>query len=152
MTMGEMHENRSTYVSACASPPRRISTKNGLELESVAIIDIDQTPLEYFNPSNRFDAEGLTALIKDIEARRTLRNDIEQDSMIQIRSRNLEAEKQALDIERAERGGPAGPRSAKSNSAAPSNAPNWPGSGPNARPRPKAHRSRPAKPSRRPAS
>jgi uncharacterized membrane protein YqiK len=67
--------------------------KNGLELESVAIIDIDQTALEYFNPSNRFDAEGLTSLIKEIEERRKLRNDIEQDSMIKIRARNLEAEK-----------------------------------------------------------
>ena len=66
----------------------------------MAITDIDQTDLEYFNPSNRFDAEGLTKLIEDIEARRKLRNDIEQDSMIRIRARNLEAEKQALEIER----------------------------------------------------
>ena len=29
-----------------------------------------------------------------------MRNDIEQDSMIKIRTRNLEAERQALDIER----------------------------------------------------
>jgi uncharacterized membrane protein YqiK len=72
----------------------------GWKLESVAILDIDQTSLEFFNPSNRFDAEGLTALIRDIEERRKLRNDIEQDAMIQIRARNLEAEKQALDIER----------------------------------------------------
>ena len=42
---------------------------NGLELESVAIKDIDQTGLEYFNPSNRFDADGLTRLIEDIEDR-----------------------------------------------------------------------------------
>ena len=53
-----------------------------------------------FNPSNRFDAEGLTRLMEDIEAKRKLRNDIEQDSMIKIRTRNLEAERQALDIER----------------------------------------------------
>jgi uncharacterized membrane protein YqiK len=51
---------------ACGAGPGG-SRKNGLELESVAIIDIDQTALEYFNPSNRFDAEGLTSLIKDIE-------------------------------------------------------------------------------------
>ena len=66
----------------------------------MAITDLDQTDLEFFNPSNRFDAEGLTKLIEDIEARRKLRNDIEQDSMILIRTRNLEAEKQALDIDR----------------------------------------------------
>jgi uncharacterized membrane protein YqiK len=98
--MGEMHENRGAYVARVREQAQEDLEKNGLELESVAIIDIDQTALEYFNPSNRFDAEGLTALIKDIEERRKLRNDIEQDSMIKIRSRNLEAEKQALDIER----------------------------------------------------
>ena len=64
------------------------------------ITDLDQTDLQYFNPSNRFDAEGLTKLIEEIEERRKLRNDIEQDSMIRIRTRNLEAERQALDIER----------------------------------------------------
>ncbi|MEL6774704.1 MAG: SPFH domain-containing protein, partial [Pseudomonadota bacterium] len=100
MTMPEMHEGRHDYVERVRALAQQDLEKNGLELETVAIIDIDQTALEYFNPSNRFDAEGLTALIKDIEERRTLRNNIEQDSMIRIRARNLEAEKQALDIER----------------------------------------------------
>ena len=68
-----------------------------LELETVALTDLDQTDLQFFNPSNRFDAEGLTKLIGEIEDRRKLRNDIEQDSMIRIRTRNLEAEKQALE-------------------------------------------------------
>ncbi|NND21014.1 MAG: flotillin family protein, partial [Silicimonas sp.] len=100
MAMGEMHENRGAYVARVKEQAQEDLEKNGLELESVAIIDIDQTALEFFNPSNRFDAEGLTSLIKDIEERRKLRNDIEQDSMIRIRSRNLEAEKQVLEIER----------------------------------------------------
>src|SRR5690554_4561784 len=101
MSMGEMHEQRGAYVSRVREAAQEDLTRNGLELESVAIVDIDQTALEFFNPSNRFDAEGLTALIKDIEERRTLRNDIEQAAMIQIRTRNLEAEKQSLEIERA---------------------------------------------------
>ena len=100
MAMSEMHENRGAYVARVKEQAQEDLDKNGLELESVAIIDIDQTALEHFNPSNRFDAEGLTSLIKDIEERRKLRNDIEQDSMIKIRSRNLEAEKQVLEIER----------------------------------------------------
>ena len=101
MTMEEMHEQRGLYVSRVREAAQEDLTRNGLELESVAMVDIDQTALEYFNPSNRFDAEGLTALIQEIEERRKLRNDIEQDSMIRIRTRNLEAEKQSLEIERA---------------------------------------------------
>ena len=100
MTMEQMHEQRGDYVTRVKAAAAEALAQNGLEIESVAITDLDQTDLEYFNPSNRFDAEGLTSLIEEIEARRKLRNDIEQDSMIRIRSRNLEAERQALDIER----------------------------------------------------
>ena len=89
MTMEEMHEQRLDYVRRVKAEAVEALAQNGLELESVAIRDIDQTDLEYFNPSNRFDAEGLTNLIETIEARRKLRNDIEQDSMIRIRTRNL---------------------------------------------------------------
>src|SRR6202522_1494713 len=100
MTMEQMHEQRGDYVARIKAAAKESLKQNGLELESVAITDLDQTDLEFFNPSNRFDAEGLTKLIEDIEARRKLRNDIEQDSMILIRTRNLEAEKQALEIDR----------------------------------------------------
>src|SRR6188472_2989921 len=100
MTLEQMHEQRGEYVARLKANAAEALAQNGLELESVAITDLDQTDLEFFNPSNRFDAEGLTRLMEDIEAKRKLRNDIEQDSMIKIRTRNLEAERQALDIER----------------------------------------------------
>ncbi len=70
MTIEEIHEQRSDYVDRVKAAVQVALAQNGLELESVAITDIDQTDLEYFNPSNRFDAEGLTRLIEDIEARR----------------------------------------------------------------------------------
>src|ERR1700753_3286237 len=100
MTMEQMHEQRGEYVARVKAAAAEALAQNGLELESVAITDLDQTDLEFFNPSNRFDAEGLTRLMEDIEARRKLRNDIEQDSMIRIRTRNVEAERQALDLQR----------------------------------------------------
>ena len=100
MTLEEMHESRDDYVRRVREAAQVGLDSNGLELEAVAVTDIDQTDLDYFNPSNRFDAEGLTRLIEDIETRRKLRNDVEQDAMIAIRTRNLEAERQSLDIER----------------------------------------------------
>jgi uncharacterized membrane protein YqiK len=56
--------------------------------------------MEFFNPSNAFDAEGLTRLTEQIERRKKQRNDIEQDTLIAIRNKNLEAEKLSLDIDR----------------------------------------------------
>jgi len=99
MSIDEMHEQREDMVARVEERARTALAQNGLELESVAITDLDQTNLEYFNPANRFDAEGMTQLIEAIEARRKLRNDIEQASMVAIRTRNLEAEKETLKLE-----------------------------------------------------
>ena len=99
MTLEEIHEQRADYVAKVKSSAMEALAENGLELESVAITDIDQTSLEHFNPSNRFDAEGLTQLINEIESKRKQRNDIEQETAILIRARNLETEKRALEIE-----------------------------------------------------
>jgi len=98
MSMEEIHEKRSDYVTRVKAAALDALAENGLELESVAITEFDQTGLEYFNPSNTFDAEGLTKLISDIEDRRKTRNDIEQSASVAIRSRNLEAEKRANEI------------------------------------------------------
>ena len=68
MTMEEMHERRGEYVARVKESALEGLKQNGLELKSVAITDLDQTDLEFFNPSNRFDAEGLTKLIEDIES------------------------------------------------------------------------------------
>ncbi len=75
-------------------------SQNGLELESVAIVDLDQTHLEFFDSSNAFDAEGLTQLTETIETRRRMRNEIEQRTQIEIRTQNLDAQRKALEIDR----------------------------------------------------
>ncbi|MFC4272616.1 hypothetical protein GQF03_10825 [Sneathiella chungangensis] len=99
MTLDEMHEKRGDFVTRVDERAADVLARNGLELEAVAITDLDQTALEFFNPANRFDAEGLTQLIETIETRRKLRNDIEQSSVVAIRARNLEAEKETLKLE-----------------------------------------------------
>jgi uncharacterized membrane protein YqiK len=100
MTMEELHEKRGEYVRRVRETVAEDLRQNGLELESASLTQLDQTAMEYFNPSNAFDAEGLTRLTEQIERRKKIRNDIEQDTMIQIRNKNLEAEKLSLEIER----------------------------------------------------
>jgi uncharacterized membrane protein YqiK len=100
MTMEQMHEKRGEYVKRVKAAVAEDLLKNGLELETVSLTGLDQTNMEFFNPSNAFDAEGLTRLTEEIERRKKIRNDIEQDTMIQIRNKNLEAEKQSLEIDR----------------------------------------------------
>ncbi|HYN62183.1 MAG TPA: flotillin domain-containing protein [Rubrivivax sp.] len=100
MTMEELHEKRGTYVKRVREAVAEDLTKNGLELESASLTQLDQTGMEYFNPSNAFDAEGLTRLTEQIEHRKKQRNDVEQDTLIAIRNKNLEAEKLSLEIDR----------------------------------------------------
>jgi uncharacterized membrane protein YqiK len=100
MTMEELHEKRGTYVKRVREAVAEDLTKNGLELEAASLTQLDQTSMEYFNPSNAFDAEGMTRLTEQIEHRKKQRNDVEQDTLIAIRNKNLEAEKLSLDIDR----------------------------------------------------
>ena len=100
MTMEELHEKRGEYIRRVRGTVAENLLQNGLELESASLTQLDQTAMEFFNPSNAFDAEGLTRLTEQIERRKKIRNDIEQDTMIQIRNKNLETEKLSLDIDR----------------------------------------------------
>jgi uncharacterized membrane protein YqiK len=100
MSMEDLHEKRGAYVRAVRETVAEDLLKNGLELESASLTQLDQTAMEYFNPSNAFDAEGLTRLTEQIERRKKERNEVEQNTLIAIRSKNLETEKQVLEIDR----------------------------------------------------
>ncbi|MET0542754.1 MAG: flotillin domain-containing protein [Variovorax sp.] len=100
MSMEELHEKRGAYVKRVREAVAGDLTKNGLELEAASLTQLDQTGMEFFNPSNAFDAEGLTRLTEQIEHRKKQRNDVEQDTLIAIRNKNLEAEKLSLEIDR----------------------------------------------------
>ncbi|MEL7454758.1 MAG: SPFH domain-containing protein, partial [Pseudomonadota bacterium] len=80
MAMEELHEQRVNFVQKVQAAVSEDILKNGLELESVSLTGLDQTSKEFFNPDNAFDAQGLTKLTEEIEARRKTRNDIEQET------------------------------------------------------------------------
>ena len=100
MSMEELHENRVDFAQKVQIAVAEDLHKNGLELESVSLTGLDQTPSDFFNPQNAFDAQGLTKLTQEIEQRRKERNDIERDTKIEIEKKNLETEQQSLQIER----------------------------------------------------
>ena len=100
MTMSQLHEQRSDFVQKVQQVSSVDLAMNGLELESVSLTGLDQTSIEHFNANNAFDAEGLTKLTEQIELRRKTRNDIEQDTRVQIETKNLEAERTRLDLQR----------------------------------------------------
>lgn len=102
MAMEELHEQRTQFVNKVQTAVSEDLLKNGLELESVSLTALDQTGKEYLNPDNAFDAQGLTKLTEEIQNRRKQRNDIEQDTEVKIRQKNLEAERIKLELQREE--------------------------------------------------
>lgn len=100
MTMNQLHEQRSEFVQKVQQVSSADLAMNGLELESVSLTGLDQTSIEHFNANNAFDAEGLTKLTEQIELRKKARNDIEQDTRVQIEAKNLEASRLSFTIAR----------------------------------------------------
>ncbi len=102
MSMEELHEKRIEFVRRVRETLADDLASIGLELQSVSLTSLDQTDREHFNPQNAFDAEGLTRLTQEIESRRRQRNEIEQDTEVEIQLRNLKAEQEKLEIARDE--------------------------------------------------
>lgn len=100
MSMNQLHEQRADFVQKVQQVSSSDLAMNGLELESVSLTGLDQTSIEHFNANNAFDAEGLTKLTEQIELRKKTRNDIEQDTRVQMEMKNLEADRQSLQIQR----------------------------------------------------
>lgn len=98
MNLDDLHEKRTDFVQKVQAAVSADLEQNGLELESVSLTALDQTSSEFFNPNNAFDAEGLTRLTEITEAKRKRRNEIEQETRIDIEQRNLEADQRAFAI------------------------------------------------------
>lgn len=100
MTMDEIHQNRGGYVRQVSDLVGKVLAANGLELETAALTALNQSDLSYFDPSNHFDAEGLTLIVRETEERRKLRNAIENETRVQIKTRDFEAEQKVIEIDR----------------------------------------------------
>jgi len=103
MNMDELHEMRAQFVQKVQQVVSEDLLKNGLELESVSLTGLDQTKKEFFTVDNVFDAEGLAKMTRSIEARRKEVNDIEQETSVQIESKNLAAAQEQLQISKEKR-------------------------------------------------
>ena len=67
------------------------------------LTSLDQTDLQYFNPSNRFDAEGLTRIIGEIEEKRkALRAEKLRAVDVAMRKAMLPLERKVIALVRAD--------------------------------------------------
>lgn len=95
-----MLDKRADFIQAVQNAVSEDLLKNGLELESVSLTRLDQTPIKFFDAQNAFDAEGLTKLTQQTQQRARERNEIEQDTSVAIAKKNFEATQLKLTIEK----------------------------------------------------
>jgi uncharacterized membrane protein YqiK len=100
MSMHQLLDKRADFIQAVQNAVSEDLLKNGLELESVSLTRLDQTPISFFNAQNAFDAEGLTKLTQQTQQRAKERNEIEQDTAVAIAKKNFEATQLKLTIEK----------------------------------------------------
>jgi flotillin len=101
-TLDQLHESRSDFVKAVQEAVETDLRSNGLELESVSLTGLDQTPKEFFNETNAFDAVGLAKLTTITEQRRKERNDITRQTEVAIAEQDLTAARQKFALKRQE--------------------------------------------------
>ncbi|WP_300034536.1 flotillin domain-containing protein [uncultured Roseobacter sp.] len=103
MTMDELHENRAEFVQEVQNAVSEDLLKNGLELESVSLTALDQTPFEALDENNAFNAVGMRKLAEVIAKSKKERAEIDADADVSVRRAAMEAERLKLKIEQDER-------------------------------------------------
>jgi uncharacterized membrane protein YqiK len=103
MTMDELHENRSEFVSEVHEALTGTLTKYGLQLDSVSLTAFDQTPFSSLDENNAFNAVGMRKLAEVIATSKKERAQIEGETAVAVRRAEVEASQRRLEIELEER-------------------------------------------------
>ena len=101
MTLEEIHENRTQFSQKIKDLLKEDLQLKGLEITTVSLCSLNQTSIEFYNPNNIFDSEGLLAISQQTEKRRKVRNDIEKDQAIAIEQKNVDARKNFLELDKS---------------------------------------------------
>jgi flotillin len=89
MTMDELHEKRAEFVQKVQAAVDSDLVQNGLELESVSLTMLDQTPFDKMDTNNAFNAVGMQARARIASEARVKVAETEQTAIL----RELEIKK-----------------------------------------------------------
>ncbi|WP_120502340.1 flotillin family protein [Roseovarius sp. EL26] len=100
MSLDELHENRSDFVQQVQQTVAEDLTKNGLELESVSLTALDQTPMDTLDEDNVFNATGMKNQVERIAESKKRRAEIDAETKVAVLRSVQEGEIKAYEIER----------------------------------------------------
>lgn len=99
LTMDDLHENRGAFVAEVRESLSESLARNGLELDSVSLTALDQTPFRALDENNAFNAVGMRKLAEVIAKSKKERAEIDADAEVSVRKAAMQATKQKLQIE-----------------------------------------------------
>jgi uncharacterized membrane protein YqiK len=111
MDLQELHEKRQQFSDQVQEACRDDLEQNGFKLESVAVTNLDQTPLDALDENNRFDVVAIQTIKQEVEDRQTETARIEHENQVrreenrlkselEIKQREEETETQGLEVAR----------------------------------------------------
>jgi uncharacterized membrane protein YqiK len=101
-TLTELHENRDVFARDIKGYVLESFKVNGLTLEEVTIVTMEQTGKEYFKTDNVFDAEGLKIITAITSKAKREIHETEKKVSVAIRQKELDTQLELLEIERQE--------------------------------------------------
>ena len=101
-TLSELHEDRDGFAKAVRSSVVESFHANGLTLEEVTIVTLEQSAKEFFDKDNVFDAEGLKVITEVTSDARRRVHETEKRTTVSIRQKELDTELELLEIEKRE--------------------------------------------------
>ena len=111
MDLQELHEKRQEFSDQVQEACLEDLEQNGFKLETVAITNLDQTPLDALDENNRFDVVAIQTIKQEVEEKQTATAKIEHENKVkreedrlkaelEIKMREEETETEGLEVER----------------------------------------------------
>ena len=101
-TLSELHENRDVFARELRAGVVESFKVNGLVLEEVSIVTLEQSAKEFFKTDNIFDAEGLKIITEITSGAKRKVHETEKQTDVAIRQKDLDTHVELLDIDRQE--------------------------------------------------
>lgn len=102
MDLIELHQSRASFVQKVQQTLNNDLSPNGLELESVALTKLDETPISKLDENNTFDVTGMRVRSAIVSEQKKQRVVIEEDAALEIARTQQSNRIQKLEVERIE--------------------------------------------------
>ena len=92
MELQELHEKRQDFSDQVRESCKDDLEQNGFQLESVAVTNLDQTPLDQLDSNNRFDVVAIQTINQEVQERQTRTERIKHENRVKQEEDKLRAD------------------------------------------------------------